>query len=65
MAYMLYLSGPPFLPQITHRKIKEISSCFPEISEIWLQMKGYLMQLGSLPFFLVFAFPSETGWFLS
>ena len=65
MAYLLFLSNPPFLPQITHRKIKEIYSCFPENSEIWLQIKGHLMQLGSLPFFLFFAFPSESGWFLS
>ena len=65
MAYLLYLSSPPFLPQITHRKIKEIYSCFPKNSEIWLQIKGHLKQPGSLQFFLFFAFPSESGCFLS
>ena len=64
MAYLLYLSSSPFLPQITLRKIKEIYSCFPENSEMWLQIKEHL-QLGSLPFFLVFAFPTESGWFWS
>ena len=28
MAYLLYSSGPTFLPQITHRKIKEITYVF-------------------------------------
>ena len=65
MAYLLYLSSPLFLPQIAHRIILEIYSCFPENSEIWLQIKGHLIHLGLLPFVLVYALPSENGCFLS
>ena len=63
MVYLLYLPSPPVLSQITYRKIQEIYLCFPENSEIWLQIYGELNTTRFVTIFLDFAFPSEGGWF--
>ena len=60
---VVFTESPTSPTNYASLNIKEIYSCIPENSEIWLQIKGHLIQIGSLPFFLVFAFLSESGWF--